>query len=189
MEGLMLTNGAALKPAKGTFVLLLILSLSASNAQSAPITIDYGRSWPRSMVVDSSRGLVYIDGMSGIYPPTGYSFGIINASTHLVMKVLPLDVISGEMALNPSTGDVYVAGSDSIEVFDGGTQSFVKQITVGVPLLYIAYDNRTGDVFFSAGDRVYQVDPRTGALLKNTTVGIDAGGIVINPSMVPNATP
>lgn len=135
------------------------------------------------MAVDSGRGVLYVDGVSGIYPPTGFSFGIINASTHAVERVLPLNVTAGEMAIDESSGDVYVAGSNSIEVFDWRTQSFVRQIDVGVPVLYILYDGGSGNLFITNGlNSVFEVDPRTGTVLANATVGSGAEGLALDQS-------
>ncbi len=166
-----------------SLLVLLLASVPSSYAQSAGFTIDYGRSWPRSMAVDPGRGVVYVDGESGIYPPTGFSFGIINASTHAVERVLPLNVTAGEMAIDESSGDVYVAGSKSIDVFAGRTQAFAKQIDVGIPVFYILYDDGSGNLFITNGlNGVFEVDPRTGAMLANATVGNGAEGLALDPS-------
>lgn len=171
-----------MKPAATLLVGFLLLSPLLAIAASGGTTVAYGRSWPRSIVVDSPRGLVYVDGMSGIYPPTGFSFGIINASTHLLQKVLPLNVSAGEMAFDPASGDVYVAGADSVEVFDWKSQSFVREYGVGHPILDMAYDSGNARLYFTSGDRVYQVDPATGEILRDAAAGVDAEGIAINPS-------
>lgn len=163
-------------------IALLLLSLPAIYAQSNSVTIDYGRSWPRSIVVDTANGLAYVDGMSGIYPPTGYSFGIVNMSSHTLEKVLPLNVTAGEMALDPARGNLYIAGSDSIEVFDTGSQAFVGQIKIGLPIRYIIYDEGTGNVFLTSGNAVYQLNPANGVTQRNASVGMAAEGIAVDPS-------
>ncbi len=163
--------------------ILALLCSPTSCAQSSPVTIVYGRSWPRSIVIDSARGVAYIDGMSGDYPATGFSFGIINTTSHaLEPSVLGLNVTAGEMALDPASGDVYVAGADSIQVFNGGMQSFTRLMNVGVPIRYILFDSVTGDLFLTANNAVYQFDPRTGTMLRNATVGTAAEGMAIDTS-------
>ncbi len=172
-----------MKSAAALFLIILLASVPSTFAQPGGLGIGYGRSWPRSMAVDSARGVLYVDGMSGIYPPTGFSFGIINASTHAVERVLPLNVTAGEMAIDDSNGDVYVAGSNSIEVFDGRTQAFVRQIGIGVPVFYILYDAGSGNLFISNGlNKVFEVDPQTGALLASATVGNGTEGLALDQS-------
>ncbi len=162
--------------------MLLLSSSAATAAEGIVITIDYGRSWPRSLLADSARGVVYVDGMSGIYPPTGFSFGLINSTTHRLERVLPLNVTAGEMALDPATGDVYVAGANEVEVFDGATQAFVKLLKVGVPISDIAFDSATGHLFLTSGNSVYSVNPQDGSLLGNVPVGKAAEGVAVDSS-------
>jgi DNA-binding beta-propeller fold protein YncE len=136
-----------------------------------------------SVIADSSRGLVYFDSTSGEYPPTGFSFGIINATTHDVIKVLPLDVNPGSLALDQRTGDVYVAGSTSIAVLDGENQSFVRDIEVGHQILSIAYDSSVSrDLFVTSGSSLFSLNPQTGAIVGNVTFADDLDGIQLDPS-------
>ena len=160
----------------------MLLCSQASSAQAGPVAINYGRSWPRSIVIDSLRGVAYIDGMAGTYPPTGYSFGIINTSSHTVERVLGLNVTSGELALDPATGNVYVAGEDSVEVFQKSTQSFTRVVDVGVPIRYILFDNTSGNLFVTANGAVYEFDPASGEVLRNATVGVAAEGMAMDES-------
>jgi DNA-binding beta-propeller fold protein YncE len=166
-----------------SLVLLALFVSQPVEAASYPVTITYGRSWPLSVVADSSRGLVYVDGTSGDYPPTGFTFGVINATTHQITKILPLDEIPGPIALDQSNGDVYVAGNYSIAVFDGATQNFSRLIEVGHPILNMIYDgNVSKDIFVAAGDEVYAFDPQTGAMVANATVKGGPQGMVVVPS-------
>ncbi|MDV3277093.1 MAG: YncE family protein [Nitrososphaerales archaeon] len=159
---------------------LLLLAVPSAHAQSGIVNVDYGRSWPLSLAVDSARGVVYVDGESGIYPPIGFSFGIINASTDALERVLPLPSTPGEMALDGSTGTVYVAGDRSVSVFDWKTQSFDRTIQLKLPVFDMVFDNVTGDIIFTSGNAVYQLDPTTGSVLGNATVGNAAEGIAID---------
>jgi len=138
-----------------------------------------------SVVVDSARGFVYFDATSGEYPPTGFSFGIINASTHQVIKVLPLNVDSGALVLDQENGDVYVAGQQTtaVAVFDAASQTFVRQIDVGKPILSMAYDGAVSrDIFITSGYQVLALDPQTGDIVRNVTFANNVDGIVLDSS-------
>ena len=137
-----------------------------------------------SIVVDSARGLVYFDATSGEYPPTGFSFGVINASSHQVTKILPLDVNSGVMALDQENGNVFVAGNDTIAVYDAANQSFARsQIDVGRPILSMAYDSSVStDLFITSGYHVFAIDPQTGEVARNATFANSVDGLVLDSS-------
>lgn len=169
---------------KALSLLLVGLFLSqASSAATYPLSITPGRSWPLSVVADSSRGLLYFDATSGEYPPSGFSFGIINATTHEVIKILPLDVYPGAMALDQASGDVYVAGSTSIAVFDEGNQSFVHDIALGRPIRSMALDSSVSpDLYVTSGDSLLSLNPHGGAILGNATFSNELDGVQIDPS-------
>jgi len=161
-------------------VVIAMLSNEPTAALSAPLTIPYGRSWPLSIVVDSSRGLAYVDGASGIYPLTGFSFGVINTTSHTLVRVLPLNSTPGVIALDSQNGDVYVAGPDSIEVYEWRTQVFSRSIQVGHPIFSIVYDVSSGSLLFTSGDSVFSIDATTGQLQASSAVGGDAEGMVVD---------
>ncbi len=167
-------------------VALMFLALLAAQPASAatyPITIQYGRSWPLSVVVDSARGVAYVDGTSGEYPPTGFTFGVVNVTSHQLTKVLPLEEIPGPMAIDEANGDVYIAGNQSIAVFYAGNQSFGRELDVRRPILDIAFDgNVSGDIFFTSGNAVFALDPEDGAVVANATVANGAGGMALDQS-------
>jgi hypothetical protein len=136
-----------------------------------------------SIVVDSARGLVYFDTVSGDNPPTGFSFGVINASTHEVSKILPLNVVSGPMALDQETGDVYVAGNLTIAVFDAANQTFVSQINVGKPILSMAFDSSvSSDVFITSGKQVIAINPQAREVVGSATFPNSVDGMALDPS-------
>jgi DNA-binding beta-propeller fold protein YncE len=169
---------------KALSLLVVFLFLAqASSAAVYPLSITPGRSWPMSVAVDSSRGLVYFDAASGEYPPTGFSFGIINATAHAVIKILPLGVNSGPMVLDQRSGDVYVAGLTSIAVLDGSDQSFVRDIEVGHPILSMAHDGSVSqNLFVTSGNTLFSLNPQTGAIVGNATFANDVDGVVLDPS-------
>ena len=168
-----------------TLVLVILFLTQAASASTYPLTITPGRSWPMAVVVDSARGLVYFDAVSGESPSTGYSFGVINASNHDVVKVLPLDIDAGPMVLDEESGDVYVAGQTNmtIAVYDPASQTFVRQINIGRPVLSMAYDSSVSqDLFFTSGHEVFALNPQTGKVVGNETLANNADGIVLDSS-------
>ncbi len=160
-----------------------LLLAQPATAVSYPITIQYGRSWPLSVVVDSSRGFAYVDGMSGIYPPTGFTFGVINLTSHELVKTFPLDEIPEAMAIDQSSGNVYIGGGESIQVFDGGNQSMGRRIEIGHPVRSVAFDGVVSqDLFVTAGNQVFSVDLQSGRVARNASVGNGANGMAIDTS-------
>ena len=168
-----------------SLVLVIMFLAQPASAATYPLTITPGRSWPMSVVVDSARGLVYFDAVSGENPPTGYSFGVINASTHSVIKVLPLDIDSGPLTLDQKTGDVFVAGQTNmtLAVYDPSSQTFVRQIDIGKPIRSMAYDSSVfQDLFFTSGRQVFALDPQTGEVVRNVTLANYVDGMVLDSS-------
>ncbi|HYA56015.1 MAG TPA: hypothetical protein VED22_04365 [Nitrososphaerales archaeon] len=164
-------------------LLAILFIVQPASASTYPLTITPGRSWPMFIVVDSARGLVYFDTTSGEYPPTGFSFGVINASSHEVTKVLPLDVDSGPLALDQETGDVYVAGNTTIAVFDAANQTFVSQINVGKPILSMTFDSSvSSNLFITSGRQVIAINPQTGEVAGSATFANSVDGIVLDSS-------
>ncbi|MDG7006749.1 MAG: hypothetical protein JRN06_00735 [Nitrososphaerota archaeon] len=152
-------------------VLALVLAHSAA-AATYPISISYGRSWPLSIAVDSARGLVYVDSTSGENPPVGYTFGVINATTHSLIRAIPLDEVSGPIAIDQATGEVYVAGSgnSSVEVFNA-TNAVRILPTSGHPILEMTYDWSVSPyIYFTSGNYVFALDPGSSELVRNATV-------------------
>lgn len=166
-----------------SLLLVCLLLAQASYAATYPLNITPGRSWPLNVVVDSSRGVVYFDASSGEYPPSGFSFGIINATTHDVIKILPLDVYPGVMVLDQASGDVYVAGYTSIAVFDESNQSFVRELVLGHPILSMAFDSSVSpDLYVTSKDSLLELSPNTGSLLGNVTFPSLLDGVQLDPS-------
>lgn len=166
-----------------SLLLVSLLLTQLSYAATYPLNITPGRSWPLHVVADSTRGAVYFDATSGEYPPTGFSFGVVNATTHDVVKILPLDVFPGAIALDQASGDVYVAGDTSIEVFNEGNQSFTRQLQLGHPILSIAFDSSVSpDIYVTSNDSLLALNPRTGEVMGNVTFSNPLDGIQIDQS-------
>lgn len=164
-------------------MLALLLSQSAA-AASYPITISYGRSWPLSIEIDAARGLIYVDSTSGENPPVGFTFGVVNATSHSLIRAFPLDEFPGPIAFDQATGDVYVAGAgnDSVEVFNA--TSFVGVLgTGGHQILGMTYDGSVSpDIFFTSGSSVFALDPGSSELVRNVTVPGGPGWPVLDPA-------
>ena len=150
-------------------VLLLLTSQSAGGA-SYPISISYGRSWPLSIAVDSARGLVYVDSTSGENPPVGFTFGVINATSHSLIRSIPLDEIPGPVAFDQESGVAYVGGNISIQAFNA--TSAIKMVdTSGHQILGMTFDSSASpDIFFTSGSGVFALDPVSSEIVRNATV-------------------
>jgi DNA-binding beta-propeller fold protein YncE len=131
-------------------------------------------------VVDSQRQTVYVDGMSGIYPPEGFSFGAINTSSETLGPVVALPGTAGELALDEHTGTVYAAGNNSIAVYNPASTSFDYSIRLKIPVFSIAFDPSTSYLLVTSDNNVFQLDPAAGKLLRNATVGYSAQGMAID---------
>lgn len=166
-------------------VVFLLALVAGQPAAASPggLTIPYGRSWPLSLAIDQSKGLVYFDATSGIYPPTGFSFGVINATSHSVVDAKPLDVVPGPVAFDSARNLVFVAGSGSIEVFDAATRAFAGNISLGLPILDMAFDSAASqNLYFTSGGDVFEISPADGSLIANASVGKGAGGLALDPA-------
>ena len=144
------------------------------------VNIVFGRSWPLSLAIDPVKGAVYVDAESGDYPPTGFTFGLINATSGTVDRTLGLPGEPGQIAVDETTGMVYVASNDSINVFDPKTNSFGAPLRVGLPIFSLVYDNLSRDLILTSGNSVYQVDPSNGAVLRSAVAGESAQGIAVD---------
>ncbi len=174
-------GGGAAGTRAASLVFLALLLAQPTSTVSYPVTIAFGRSWPFSIVVDSGRGVAYVDASSGDYPPTGYLFGIINTTSHEVAQVLPLDEIPGPMAIDQASGRVFIAGNYSVEVFDAMIQNFTGFIQVGEPILNIAFDGNSSQyLFVAAGNEVLAVDPQSGAVAHRATVSNGPYGMALD---------
>ena len=160
---------------------IALLAVQSAGAATYPMTIPFGRSWPYSIAVDSARGIAYFDASSGDYPPTGFLFGVLNVTTHSVAATLPLDVLPGPMALDQASGEVFVAGGESIEVFNG-TNAVRMLDTSGHEILDIAIGGLSSDIFFTSGTGVFAMDPVTSALVESAALPKGPDSILPDPA-------
>jgi DNA-binding beta-propeller fold protein YncE len=161
-------------------LVIFLVASPAAIAATNETNIIFGRSWPLSVAIDSGRGVAYIDVESGDYPPTGFSFGVINSTSETVERTLGLPGEPGQIALDEATGRVYVASTSSINVYDWKTNSFGTPLDVGLPIFGMVFDNVSNDLVFTSGNSVYKVDPSTGAIIGSAGAGVSAQGIAID---------
>ncbi len=174
------TPGIARAAAAIAIAIMFVVPVPQSG--SSAVNIAYGRSWPRSIVIDQARQLAYLDGESGIYPPDGFSFGVISMASQSLGAVLGLPGIAGELALDASSGTVYAAGQDSVTVIDAQKMSIERTIPLKIPIFSIAFEGSTGHLLITSGNRVFQMDTASGRLLRNVTVGESAEGMAVDPA-------
>lgn len=158
----------------------LLFALPMLQAGAGVVNIAYGRSWPLSIAIDSGRQLVYVDGESGIYPPDGFSFGVIYLGNESLGKVVGLPETAGELALDANSGTVYAAGQNTVVVIDTSNMTVERTITLKIPIFSMVFDDSTGNLLLTSGDQVFQMDPATGRLLRNATVGQSAEGMAVD---------
>lgn len=172
------TRGVARAAAAVAIAIMFVVPVPQSGSGS--VNIAYGRSWPRSIVIDQARQLAYVDGESGIYPPDGFSFGVISMANRSLGAVLGLPGIAGELALDASSGTIYAAGQDSVTVIDARKMSIERTISLKIQIFSIAFDGSTGHLLITSGNRVFQMDTASGMLLRNATVGDSAEGMAVD---------
>jgi DNA-binding beta-propeller fold protein YncE len=160
----------------------ILLFTPVLQSGSNVVNIAYGRSWPRSIIIDSARQLVFVDGVSGEYPPDGFSFGLVTLTNSSLGKVLGLPGIGGDLALDVGTETVYAAGQTSVTVIDGLNMSIERTIAVKIPIFGMVFDSTTGHLLLTSGNSVFQLDPASGKLLRNATVGQAAEGMAVDPA-------
>ncbi len=108
---------------------------------------------------------------------------MINMTTHEVVSVLELNVVPGPMALDQGSGDVYVAGSDSIAIYNGGSRNFTGEIAVGRPILGMTHNgNVSRDIFFTSGSGVFALDPLAGKMVANATLANGPNELALDPA-------
>ena len=168
------------RKAGAAVAIAILFTLPTLQSGSSLVNIAYGRSWPRSIVIDSGRQRAYIDGISGIFPPDGFSFGVVYLGNGSIGKVLGLPGTPGELALDASTRTVYVSGQNFVAVVDALNMTVERTITLKIPVFSMVFDNSTGDLLLTSGNKVFQLDPASGRLLRNATVGQAAEGMAVD---------
>jgi DNA-binding beta-propeller fold protein YncE len=162
------------------FLVIVLVASPKVIAAGGETNLTFGRSWPLSVAIDSRRGVAYVDAESGDYPPTGFTFGIINSASGTVEKTLGFPAVPGRIAIDEATGTVYVGSGESINVFDPKTNSFGIPLKVGQPIFDLTFDNISGDLLLTSGNMVYKLDPSTGSITASAKAGASAEGLAID---------
>ena len=167
--------------------LVVILLLAAYETTPHPQVADnipVGRSWPRSIVINPGSDLIYVDAVSGFYPPAGYSFEEINGSSGQVVNGVPFPGIPGEMAIDEANDVVYALGSNSssnsIFVYSGEAGDFVRNMTVSAPAYNIAFDAALNRLFVSTQYGLIAINSGSGATISSVRLGSFSEGMAID---------
>lgn len=180
-----------MKPAQllsaAAVVLAVILLLAAYETTPHPQVannIPDGRSWPRSIVVNQGSDLIYVDSVSGFYPPVGYSFEVINASSGQIINGVPFPGIPGEMAIDQANDLVYALGSNSssnsVFVYSGALGNFERNISVDAPAYDIAFDAALDRLFVSTQSGLIAIDASSGSTVSSVKLGSFSEGMAID---------
>jgi len=166
----------------GALVCLLLLEVAAAQStgfQDIPI----GRSWPRSIGINPITNQVYLTTTSGIYPPTGFTLTVVNASSGTISLVIPFRGIPGELAVDPGTNRVYVINGSSVAIFDGASGDEKGNIRFKEPLYDVAVDPLTGRLYATSADTLFEtsLNPQL-TEMKSFQVGNYAVGLAVNPT-------
>lgn len=122
------------------------------------IDIPIGRSWPRSIAINPQTHQVFVTAVSGFYPPTGFSFAILNSTSNAITSVIPFAGIPGEMAVDEKTNTVFVVSESSVIVMDGTKGQMIGSFAVNVPIYAIAYDQDSRVLYVTDADSLISID-------------------------------
>ena len=166
----------------GALVCLLIVEGAAAQSigyQDVPI----GRSWPRSIGINPITNQVYLTTTSGIYPPTGFTLTVVNASSRTISRVIPFQGIPGELAVDPSANRVYVVNGSSVVIFDGASGDVKGNIRFKEPLSAVAIDPGTCRLYATSADTLFEISLNAQVNeTKSFEVGSYAVGLAVNPT-------
>lgn len=133
--------------------------------------------------MDGERSLAYTSTVSGIYPPTGFSFAVVNISSGEVVREIPFQGVPGPMTIDRETGKVYAIGSTSIFVYDPKAGNFTTRIAVGKSMSAIAFDSATRMLFVATDNRVLMIDPESGIVVRSAVAGESTEGIAVDQAL------
>jgi YVTN family beta-propeller protein len=110
---------------------------------------------------------------------------VIDGPTDKVIKTISVGSNPVGVAINPSTGRVYVvnAGSRTVSVIDGSFDGVISTILVGANPLGVAVNPRTSRVYVanSLSNTVSVIDAQTNTLVETVEVGKYPNWVALNP--------
>jgi YVTN family beta-propeller protein len=108
------------------------------------------------------------------------------AATYIVAKTIPVGSEPRAVAVDPTTGNVYVANSntDTVSVIDEATSIVTNTITVGNGPLGVAVDPTRGEVYVTndGAASVSVIDESTGTVTNTIAVGAQPYGVAVDPT-------
>ena len=165
-------------------VILLLAAYETTPHPQVADNVPVGRSWPRSIVINPGSDLIYVDAVSGFYPPVGYSFEVVKGSSGEIVNSVPFPGIPGEMAIDQANNVVYALGSNSssnsIFVYNGAVGGFDRTITVGAPAYNIAFDAALDRLFVSTQYGLIAINASSGATISSVRLGNFSEGMAVD---------
>lgn len=101
---------------------------------------------------------IYLTTTSGIYPPTGFTLTVVNASSRTISRVIPFQGIPGELVVNPITNQVYVINGSSVVIFDGSSGDETGNIRLTEPLYAVTVDPVTNRLYATSADTLFEIN-------------------------------
>lgn len=112
------------------------------------------------------------------------SLAVVNLEGKSLSASIEFDDKADRVAVSPATNTVYVthAGSDSVSVIDGSTNSVIKKIAVGDVPVGIAVDPVAGHVFVANSEEntISVIDDKSHAVVLTLQVGENPVSIDVN---------
>lgn len=173
--------GMALDPRNG----LLFVAVSDGNVTVINGTSDQpvgSFSLPcclRALTFDAADDELYVSGVSPAYFSTGSegNVSVVDPQTHAIVASLRVGDDPDSVAVDPASGNVYVANaaSDNVSVIDPETERIARTVPLAGEPGGLAYDPMDGDVYVFSLSRggnsnVSVVDGTTGALVGSVAV-------------------
>jgi DNA-binding beta-propeller fold protein YncE len=175
-------DAVAISPRTGDVYVLHGLANSVSeisgktNKLIATIPLRDGSRSPYTLTVSPVTGEVYVlsDGYTG--HPYGTFVSVLSGNTNKIIATATLysKGALGGIAVNPTTGDVYLANNAASHIWElsGKTNKVIRMLPLpkDVPVAAVAIDRFNGDLYATGNDAVLVFSGKTGKVIG--TVGV-----------------
>jgi DNA-binding beta-propeller fold protein YncE len=119
---------------------------------------------------------------SGIYPPTGFTFTIINTSSEAISHVTPFRGIPGELAVDSRTDLVYVVNGSGVIIYDGASGNEKGSIPLGEPLYALTVDETMNRLYATSAENLFEINLNLSPFeVRSFPLGGYALGLAVNP--------